>query len=262
MHKYSDIFDINSTVLPFTAEQLNSVVKSTVSTGFVFCNYSELITTVNKINRAQTYDVTLNTDEIVKNNTDPTKSYNVIIQVEGCRKNNIYDAHIKSDETGNFCSFDTYSAEFKSEIYELKQKLAKKFLCTYDAINNWAINSNVSISEDMIHRLCTNFELFKKYILTTEDLLSFIDALPDDVSKKYIDYLTVNCTKVLQKYKNEVLAHLKNITKLETTLTLHKPIIVKIYALSSVASAAKRDWPTLPVVSLDRRSFESLNWFV
>lgn len=262
MHKYSDIFDINSTVLPFTAEQLNTVVKSTVSCGFVFCNYSELITTVNAINSAQTYDVTLNTDEIVKNNTDPTKSYNVIIQVEGCRKNNVYDAHINADETGNFCSFDTYSAEFKSEIYELKQKLAKKFLCTYDAINNWAINASVSIAEDTIHRICTNFDLFKKYILTTEDLLSFVDALPADISKKYVDYLTANSTKILTKYKNEVLAHLKNITKLETTITLHKPIIVKIFALSSVATAAKRDWPTLPIVSLDRRSFDSLNWFV
>ena len=262
MYKYSDVFDINSTVLPFTADQLNAVVKSTVSSGFVFCNYSELITTINAINKAQTYDVTLNDMEIIKSNSDPTKSYNVIIQVEGCRKNNVYDAHIKADESGNFCSFDTYSAEFKSEIYELKQKLAMKFLCTYDAINNWAINAGVSIAEDMIHKLCNNFELFSKYVLTTADLLSFVDALPPDISKKYIDYLTVNSTKVLQKYKNEVLAHLKNITKLETTITLHKPIIVKIFALSSVASACKRDWPTLPVISLDRRSFDSINLFV
>lgn len=262
MYKYSDVFDINSTVLPFTADQLNAVVKSTVSSGFVFCNYSELITTINAINKAQTYDVTLNDMEIIKSNSDPTKSYNVIIQVEGCRKNNVYDAHIKADESGNFCSFDTYSAEFKSEIYELKQKLAKKFLCTYDAINSWAINAGVSIAEDMIHKLCNNFDLFSKYVLTTADLLSFVDALPPDISKKYIDYLTTNSTKVLQKYKNEVLAHLKNITKLETTITLHKPIIVKIFALSSVASACKRDWPTLPVISLDRRSFDSINLFV
>ena len=262
MHKYSDVFNINSTVLPFTADQLNAVVKSTVSFGFVFCNYSELITTINAINKAQTYDVTLNDAEIVKNNSDPTKSYNVIIQVAGCRKNNVYDAHIRSDETGNFCSFDTYSAEFKSEIYELKQKLAKKYLCTYDAINNWAIEAGVSIAEDMIHKLCNNFEMFAKYILTTEDLLSFVDALPSDISKNYINYLTVASTSVLKKYKNEVLAHLKNITKLETTITLHKPIIVKIFALSSVASACKRDWPNLPVISLDKSSFDSVNAFV
>ena len=100
MFKQSDVFNCNSTVLPFTADQLNAIVKSTVSCGFVFCNYGELITTINKINRASTYDVTLNTDEIIKNNTDPTKNYNVVIQVEGDRKNNIYDAHIQADEFG------------------------------------------------------------------------------------------------------------------------------------------------------------------
>lgn len=262
MHKYTDIFNISSTVLPFTAEQLNTVVKSTVSCGFVFCNYSELVTTINDISRSSTYKITLNTDEIIKNNTDPTKNYNVVIQVEGCRKNNVYDAHIMSDETGNFCSFDTYSSEFKSEIYELKQRLAKKYLCSYDAINNWAIENGISIAEDMIHRLCNDFDLFVKYILTTEDLHSFVDTLPSETSKKYVDVLSLNSVKILKKYKNEVLYHLKNITKLETTITVEKPIIVKVFALSSVAAACKRDWPTLSVVSLDRRAFDSLNWFV
>lgn len=262
MHKYTDIFDISSTVLPFTAEQLNTVVKSTVSCGFVFCNYSELVTTINDISRATTYEITLNTDEIIKNNTDPTKNYNIVIQVEGCRKNNVYDAHIVSDETGNFCSFDTYSSEFKSEIYELKQRLAKKYLCSYDAINNWAIENSVSIAEDMIHRLCNNFELFTKYILATDDIHSFVESLPSDTAKKYVDMLSLNSTKILKKYKNEVLYHLKNITKLETSITVEKPIIVKVFALSNVAAMCKRDWPTLPIISLDRRAFDSLNWFV
>lgn len=262
MRKYNDVFDITATVLPFTAEQLNTVVKSTVSCGFVFCNYSELISTINDISRASTYEITLNTDEIIKNNTDPTKNYNIVIQVEGCRKNNVYDAHIVSDETGDFCSFDTYSSEFKSEIYELKQKLAKKYLCSYDAINNWAIANSVSIAEDMIQRLCTDFELFTKYILLSEDLHSFVEALPSETVEKYVNALTLNSTKVLKKYKNEVLYHLKNITKLETNITVEKPIIVKVFALSNVAAMCKRDWPTLSVVSLDRRAFDSLNWFI
>lgn len=262
MFKKSDVFNCNSTVLPFTADQLNAIVKSTVSCGFVFCNYSELITTLNKINRASTYEVTLNTDEIIKNNTDPTKNYNVVIQVEGDRKNNIYDAHIQADESGSFCSFDTYSAEFKSELFDLKRKLAKKYLCTYEAINTWAIEAGVSIAEDTLNSMCNNFELFEKYIMNTTDLESFVDALPSDAAKQYIDALNLNCTKILMKYKNEVLMHLKNITKLEAKITLHKPVIVKIFALSSVASACKRDWPSLPVVSLDRRAFDSLNWFV
>lgn len=262
MHKYTDIFDISSTVLPFTAEQLNTVVKSTVSCGFVFCNYSELVTTINDISRASTYDITLNTDEIIKNNTDPTKNYNIVIQVEGHRKNNVYDAHIVADETGNFCSFDTYSSEFKTEIYELKRRLAKKYMCSYDAINNWAIENGVSIAEDMIHKLCNDFDLFIKYILVTDDIHSFVESLPSETAKNYVDVLSLNSAKILKKYKNEVLYHLKNITKLETTITIEKPIIVKVFALSNVAATCKRDWPTLPVISLDRRAFDSLNWFV
>lgn len=262
MFKQSEVFNCNSTVLPFTADQLNAIVKSTVSCGFVFCNYAELITTINKINRASTYDVTLNTDEIIKNNTDPTKNYNVVIQVEGDRKNNIYDAHIQADETGSFCSFDTYSGEFKEELFALKRKLAKKYLCTYEAINTWAIETGVSIAEDALMNMCNNFDIFEKYIMNTSDIESFVEALPSDIAKNYIDALNLNCTKILKKYKNEVLSHLKNITKLEATITLHKPIIVKIFALSGIASMAKRDWPTLPIVSLDRRAFDSLNWFV
>lgn len=262
MFKQSDVFNCNSTVLPFTADQLNAIVKSTVSCGFVFCNYSELLTTLTDINRSDTYEVTLNTDEIIKNNTDPTKNYNVVIQVEGSRKNNVYDAHIQADETGSFCSFDTYSSEFKSELFDLKRALAKKYLCTYDAINNWAIEEGVKIAEDTLNSICNNFDLFDKYIMSTKDLDSFVENLPSDTVKQYINALNVNCTKILKKYKNEVLAHLKNITKLETKITLHKPIIVKIFALSGAATACKRDWPTIPVVSLDRRAFDSLNWFV
>lgn len=262
MYNYVNIFNIKSTALPFTADQLNAVVKSAVSCGFVICNYDELITTINAISRASVYDVTLNADAIIKANSDPTLNNNVIIQVEGDRVNNIYDAHIETDDSNTICTFDSYSPEFKSELYELKQKLAKKFLCSYDAINSWANAEGVSIAEDTILRLCNDFDLFCKYILTSEDLPSFVDALPKEISDKYIAALTRFGTAVLKKYKNEVLSHFKNITKLETKIQIKNPIIVKIYALSNVASICKRDWPKLPIVSLDRRSFDSMSWYV
>ena len=262
MNKYIELFDIKSTALPFSADQLNSVVKSTVSCGFVCCNYSELITKINDISKATEYDITLNATELLKTSVDPMKNINVIIQVEGSRINNIYDAHIESNDDNSVCTFTTYSSEFKAELYELKSKIAKKFLCVYDAINSWAIAEGVSIAEDTINMLCNDFDKFSSYILSSDDLESFVNALPKEIVNNYFKALTFYCTSLLKKYKTEVLTHFKNITKLETNVKIKHPIIVKIFALSNVASICKNEWPSLPIVSLDRRSFDSLSMYV
>lgn len=262
MNKYIELFDIKSTALPFSADQLNSVVKSTVSCGFVCCNYSELITKVNDISKATEYDITLNATELLKIGVDPTKNINVIIQVEGSRVNNIYDAHIESDDDNSICTFTTYSPEFKAELYELKSKIAKKFLCVYEAINSWAVTEGVSIAEDTINMLCNDFDKFSSYILSSDDLESFVNALPKEIVNNYFKALTLYGTNLLKKYKTEVLTHFKNITKLETKVKIKNPIIVKIFALSNVASICKNEWPSLPIVSLDRRSFDSLSMYV
>lgn len=262
MNKYIELFDIKSTALPFSADQLNSVVKSTVSCGFVCCNYSELITKVNDISKATEYDITLNATELLKTSVDPTKNINVIIQVEGSRVNNIYDAHIESDDDNSICTFTTYSAEFKAELYELKSKIAKKFLCVYEAINSWAVAEGVSIAEDTINMLCNDFDKFSSYILSSDDIESFVNALPKEIVNNYFKALTFYGKNLLKKYKTEVLTHFKNITKLETKVKIKNPIIVKIFALSNVASICKNEWPSLPIVSLDRRSFDSLSMYV
>lgn len=262
MNKYIELFDIKSTALPFSADQLNSVVKSTVSCGFVCCNYSELITKVNDISKATEYDITLNATELLKIGVDPTKNINVIIQVEGSRVNNIYDAHIESDDDNSICTFTTYSPEFKAELYELKSKIAKKFLCVYEAINSWAVAEGVSIAEDTINMLCNDFDKFSSYILSSDDLESFVNALPKEIVNNYFKALTFYGTNLLKKYKTEVLTHFKNITKLETKVKIKNPIIVKIFALSNVASICNNEWPSLPIVSLDRRSFDSLSMYV
>lgn len=262
MNKYIELFDIKSTALPFSADQLNSVVKSTVSCGFVCCNYSELITKVNDISKATEYDITLNATELLKIGVDPTKNINVIIQVEGSRVNNIYDAHIESDDDNSICTFTTYSPEFKAELYELKSKIAKKFLCVYEAINSWAVAEGVSIAEDTINMLCNDFDKFSSYILSSDDLESFVNALPKEIVNNYFKALTFYGKNLLKKYKTEVLTHFKNITKLETKVKIKNPIIVKIFALSNVASICKNEWPSLPIVSLDRRSFDSLSMYV
>lgn len=260
MNNYIDLFNINTTVMPFAAEQLNAVVKSSVSCGFVPCSYSDLISTIKEINSSTEYDVTLNADEIIKCNSDPTKTINVFLQVEGDRVNNVYATHI--NDTEHLCSFDTYSSEFKSELFDLKVKIAKKYLCTYENINNWAIQSNASISETVVSKLANDFDLFTKYIMQTKDLQSFVDTLDKSVVNSYVSKLEKLGEKLLQKYKTEVLTHFKNITKLETTVKIKNPIIVRIYALSNIASICKREWPRLNVISLDRRAFDSLSWYV
>lgn len=262
MNKYIELFDIKSTALPFSADQLNSVVKSTVSCGFVCCNYSELITKINDISKATEYDITLNATELLKTSVDPMKNINVIIQVEGSRINNIYDAHIESNDDNSVCTFTTYSSEFKAELYELKSKIAKKFLCVYDTINSWATAEGVSIAEDTINMLCNDFDKFSSYILSSDDLESFVNAIPKEIVDNYFKALTFYGTNLLKKYKTEVLTHFKNITKLETKVKIKHPIIVKIFALSNVASICKNEWPSLPIVSLDRRSFDSLSMYV
>lgn len=260
MNNYIDLFNINTTVMPFNAEQLNTVVKTSVTCGFVPCSYSDLISTIKDINSSTEYDVTLNADEIIKNNSDPTKTINVFLQVEGDRVNNVYATHINT--TDNICSFDTYSSEFKSALFDLKVKIAKKYLCTYENINRWAIQSSVNISETVVSKLANDFELFTKYIMQTNDLQSFVNSLDKAVIDTYLSNLEKLGEKLLQKYKTEVLTHFKNITKLETTVKIKNPIIVRIYALSNIASMCKRDWPRLNVVSLDRRAFDSLSWYV
>lgn len=262
MNKYIELFDIKSTALPFSADQLNSIVKSIVSCGFVCCNYSNLITTINDISRAKEYDITLNTSELLKTSVDPTKNINVIIQVEGNRVNNVYDAHIETNDDNSICTFSTYSPEFKAELYELKSKIAKKFLCVYDAINSWAIAEGVSIAEDTINVLCNDFDKFTTNILSNNDLESFVNALPKEIVNNYFKALTYYGINLLKKYKTEILTHLKNITKLETNIKIKNPIIVKIFVLSGIASRCKAEWPNLPIVSLDRRSFDSLSMYV
>lgn len=259
MANFIDLFRPDSTAMPFAADQLNSIVHATVSCGFVPCNYSSLISTIKEINRADEYDISLNSDQIIKDNSDPTKSINVLLQVEGERVNNVYSAHISEDETS---TFDTYSIEFKSEIFELKDRLLKKFVCNYENINSWAINSDARISETIVTKLVNDYELFKKYILNTKDLESFIESISKENVDTYCKALARAGEKVLIKYKHEVLKHFKNITKLETKIKIKKPIIVRIYALSSVASACKRDWPRLSVVSVDKTTFDTLSWYV
>lgn len=262
MNKYIELFDIRSTALPFSADQLNNIVKSTVSNGFVCCNYSNLITTVNEICKATTYDITLNTTELLKTSTDPSKNINAIIQVEGSRVNNVYDAHIETNDDNSICTFMSYSPEFKDELYELKTKLVKKFLCVYEAINSWAIAESVSISEDTINILCNDFDKFSSNILFSDDLESFVEALPKEIVNNYFKALSYYGTVLLKKYKNEILTHLKNILKLETTVKIKNPIIVKIFVLSNVSAICKKEWPNLPIVSLDRRAFDSLSMYV
>lgn len=260
MTNFVDLFKPDTTAMPFAADQLNSIVHATVSCGFVPCNYSALISTIKEINSAKEYEISLNADKIVKDNADPTKDINILLQVEGERINNVYNFHVNTDS--DITTFDTYSSEFKSELYELKDKLIKKIICTYENINTWAINANAKISETMVTKLASDYELFKKYILNTKDVESFVESLSKESVDAYCKALSKLGEKILIKYKSEVLVHFKNITKLETTIKIKKPVIVKIYALSSVANACKRDWPRLNVISVDKTTFDTLSWYV
>lgn len=262
MYNFIDIFNPTTTVLPFSPDQLDSIVKSTVSSGFVMCNYNELITTINKINTAKEYDITLNAESILQNSTDPTQNNNVIIQVEGDRVNNIYNAHLISADDNNLCSFDTYSVEFKTDVYNLKRAMLKKYICNYESLNAWASAEGVSITEDTILKLCNDFQLFVDNILLSKDLESFVRNLSKESIDTYVNALIKYGKALLQKYKVEVLTHFKNIAKLETVIKIKNPIIIKIYALSAVATKCKHDWPNLQITPVDRKSFESLSLYL
>lgn len=263
MLNFIDIFNINSTVSPINRDEIENGFFSEVSNGFVLCNYNELITTIKEINSSNVYDISTNSDELFKTVNNPGSPVNVAMIIEGIRYNNKHysDKAIINVEEKDLASFESYSVFFKSEIKNLKNAIFKKLLWNYECVDAWFNNSNVKLTLSSKEKIIDDYDFFNKYILNTSDYIDFINCQDKTVKDNVIKALRKYIKPILDKYRHEIVMHFNNITDNELSIKIKNPIISKIYVINNVANICKKEWPKLPIIGIDRKSFENLLLF-
>lgn len=258
------IYDITKTTLPMTKDVLHSCLNAAPMCGYVFCKYEDLITNVNKVNKVTEIDVTLNGENIYNLVNDPNSGADAIIKVEGIRKSNdsFTDTILQSNGNETWTDFSTYSEFMRDEILDVKEKIFKKVFWSFDNIQNWFLQGNVKLNTSMMASYAKDWELFKSDVVATKDLSSFINACSDEAREKYTGILIQQTKKLLIKYKKELSDHFEANNKNEVTITLVKPVINRIYVLSSNYARCKKEWPGLDVVSVSQRNFDMMGVFI
>lgn len=256
---YNEILNINSTALPFTTDTLSNIVDKNLVNGFVLCDYSVLIKTINDIISSKEYRVTLNPENIYNSSNNPINTVNVAIKVEGVRHSNSYFTN-KVLYNNEYATFDTYSPELIDDIKELKEKVIKAKLWNFAVINRWFEKAEVKLNTSYKAYFASNYDVFKENVLMTSDFESFISCCSDELLQKCAELLRVKGLELLKKYKNELMMHVDTATRNEIDIVITKPIIVGIYMVSNYAAQCRRDWPRLNVTSLSKQAFDSLCW--
>ena len=258
MIKNKDIFNINKVAIPFTRNELSSVINQMVTNGYVSTTYDNLIETLEDIARATEYPVVINPSEIFTSSNNPLIRNDVLIRVEGMQTyaefvNNV----IQGDEEGSWTNFITYSELFKDEIKKLKCTAYKKFLWNYHNIDTWFNEKNVALLDDDKNMLSLDFPTFKERILMTDDYISFIECCKVEDIDRAVKYMVKNGCMLLQKYKVELNNHISNDNKRQVSVNLKNPIVTKIFLQQSAAARCKKDWPKIKFTTLDKKSFDS-----
>ena len=126
-------------------------------------------------------------------------------------------------------------------------------------ISNWIDDNNISFISSTKKTLESDFESFKEKVLLTKDLGGFVESCEQSNKDKAIRILMKNLRNMLNKYKTELIYHIENNTKKEEKIKIKNPIVKKIYINSKYEAQAKKEWTKLNVISLDKRSFDSLS---
>lgn len=259
METYEDIFNLKKTVMPISNVLLKSVLNESIFSGYTQCSYNKMIETIREITSSSEYECSINSDYIYKLCNDPTNKCDVMIEIEGIRDYSEYILKSIKKESIGWSSFITYSEGFKNELYKLKEVVIKKILWNPLNISNWIDDNNISFISSTKKTLESDFESFKEKVLLTKDLGGFVESCEQSNKDKAIRILMKNLRNMLNKYKTELIYHIENNTKKEEKIKIKNPIVKKIYINSKYEAQAKKEWAKLNVISLDKRSFDSLS---
>lgn len=260
MLSYSEIFNIQKTTLPLSKKELESVLSKSVFTGYVQCSYSVLVQTLKDIATAETYQCTVNPEQMYQMGNNPFERAEVIIQIEGTRfYEEFINKVISNEDTKEWTDFVTYSETFRGELKSVKEQVIKKYIWSRQNINNWCEEKYVPLLGEDKEQLITDWDTFKAKVLLTKDLYGFIECCNEsDLAKATKALSSTLCTK-LQKYKPELMKHITNNSKRELNITVKNPIIKRIFIIASLAKQCQTDWPVIKFTTLDKRSFDTLS---
>lgn len=260
MLNYSEIFDIRKTTLPLGKKDLSGVLAKRSFMGYVQCPYNRLVDTLKEISQAEVYQISVNPQALYASGNNPFSHADVVIQVEGLRSyDEFVDKIINSQDGKEWTDFMTYSRTFQDEVKNIKIAAIKKYLWNELNINNWFEEANVRLPPASKMNLVSDFDLFKKNVLLTDDLQSFIDACDEGELKTASAVLTATLIKMFDKYRGELNHHIYNNTRREQSIMIKNPVINRIFIVSNYARQCEKDWPKIKFTSLDRRSFESIS---
>lgn len=260
MLSYSEIFNIQKTTLPVNKKELEKILAKKSFMGYVQCPYSQLVDTLKNISKAEEYEISINPNELYAQGNNPFSKADVYIQVEGLRSFGEFIDHIvqKEDEK-EWTDFVTYSETFKDEIRNLKSKVIQKYLWNTQNISNWFAEKAVKLPNNAKQELIQNFDTFRKTVLLSSDLYSFIDCCDEGELKTAVKVLVKAAVEKLDKYKHELNHHVQNNTKRETSIVVKHPVVNRIFISSSFARQCEKEWPKIRFTSLDKRSLETLS---
>lgn len=259
MLNYSEIFNIQKTVLPLTKKELTKILSKEVFTGYVQCPYSMLVDTLTDISKADEYDVTINIERMYQQGQNPFERADVVIKVEGMRDySEFVNGVISQDEDKEWTDFMTYSTLMRDEIKNAKCMAIKNTIWNAKNIQAWFDDSKVALPEMVFTELTTDFEKFKETVLNTPDLYGFINACDETELKKANDMLVKKLIFILTKHRHELNAHVSRKTRDEMTIKIKKPIINRIFIVSQFANSCRKDWPKIKFTALDKRTFDSI----
>lgn len=260
MLSYQEIFNLKRTTLPLTKKELEGILSKSIFSGYVQCPYNVLIQTLKDIQKSELYQCSINPEWMYQGSNNPLNKAEVIIQIEGIRYYEEFINRVISNEGSNeWTDFITYSETFKDELRVLKSQVISKVLWNVNNLNNWYESQNVALLQSVKDRLSTDWETFKTYVLLTDDLQGFISSCNENDLKKASKLLSYNLCKKLQKYKPELMKHINNNSKRELVITVKKPIVKRIFIISSLVGQCKKDWPILQVTALDKKIFDTIS---
>lgn len=260
MLNYTEIFNIEKTTLPLQKKDLSSVLSKKSFMGYVQCPYNQLITTLELISHAQQYKISINPNALYSQGNNPFHHADCVIQVEGLRNfDDFVNQVITSGDNKEWSDFVTYSETFKDEIKNLKIRVMQKYLWNAQNISNWFNDHSFNLPSGKRQELLSDWEQFKKNVLETPDLYSFLESCDEGELQKAANVLRKQLVKKLEKYRPELERHVLNSTRRADSVTVTHPVINRIFVVSNYARQCEKDWPKLKFTALDRRSFEAIS---
>ena len=258
------IYDVDATTLPLSKDLLKSCINSKPIFSFVLCKYEDLITTINTINRSPEISGTLNGQTLFDSINSPVTSFDCVIKIEGLKtsEDNYLDHVLQSNDDCTWTDFRTYSNELKKEIRGLKETVFQKALWSQEAIDAWFEVTGMQLPDSVRTSLGTDWKLFLDTVIRSSDRDSYISSCTDEAKKLYTDLIYKNAKNLLDRYRVELMAHATQQNKNDDTVKVTKPVVSKIYIMSNNYAKCQRDWPTLRVSPLNKKSLETLGLYL